>query len=109
MNYRLMACGQFNQEEHEDIEDDDTPDTEDYEEDSESDVEDDNDSSASKDYCKEFVGATTSCVSSLGSTSGVGRVETPPPPPPPAVWQEVREVRGAISQWLLPLVDTRRQ
>jgi len=85
MNYRLMACGQFNQEEHEDIEDDDTPDTEDYEEDSESDVEDDNDSSASKDYCKEFVGATTSCVSSLGSTSGVGRVETPPPPPPPAV------------------------
>merc|ERR1711981_276489 len=82
MNYRLMACGQFNQEEHEDIEDDDTPDTEDYEEDSESDVEDDNDSSASKDYCKEFVGPS-SCVPSLGSTSGVGRVETPPPPPPP--------------------------
>jgi len=82
MNYRLMACGQFNQEEHEDIEDDDTPDTEDYEEDSESDVEDDNDSSTSKDYCKEFVGPS-SCVPSLGSTSGVGRVETPPPPPPP--------------------------
>jgi len=63
MNYRLMACGQFNQEEHEDIEDDDTPDAEDYEEDSESDVEDDNDSSASKDYSKEFVGP--SCVGSL--------------------------------------------
>jgi len=74
MNYRLMACGQFNQEEHEDIEDDDTPDTEDYEEDSESDVEDDTDSSASKDYCKEFVGP--SCVSSLGQASSV-RVETP--------------------------------
>jgi len=84
MNYRLMACGQFNQEEHEDIEDDDTPDTEDYEEDSESDVEDDNDSSASKDYCKEFVGAT-SCVPSLASTSAVGRVETPPAPAAPPV------------------------
>lgn len=44
MNYRqLMACGQFSQEDHDDLEDDDTPDTEDYEEDSESDVEDDND------------------------------------------------------------------
>merc|ERR1719195_1719192 len=74
MNYRLMACGQFNQEEHEDIEDDDTPDTEDYEEDSESDVEDDNDSSASKDYCKEFVGP--SCVPSMGPASSV-RVEAP--------------------------------
>ena len=84
MNYRLMACGQFNQEEHEDIEDDDTPDTEDYEEDSESDVEDDNDSSASKDYCKEFVGSS-SCVPSLGSTSAVGRVETPPTPAAPPV------------------------
>jgi len=73
MNYRLMACGQFNQEEHEDIEDDDTPDTEDYEEDSESDVEDDNDSSV----------GPTGCVPSLGSTSGVGRVETTPAPPPP--------------------------
>lgn len=60
MNYRLMACGQFNQEEHEDLEDDDTPDTEDYEEDSESDVEDDNDASASKDYAKEFVGPSSS-------------------------------------------------
>ena len=68
MNYRLMACGQFNQEEHEDIEDDETPDAEDYEEDSESDVEDDNDSSASKDYSKEFVGP--SCVGSL--VPGVG-------------------------------------
>merc|ERR1712227_1146032 len=66
MNYRLMACGQFNQEEHEDIEDDDTPDTEDYEEDSESDVEDDNDSSASKDYSKEFVGP--SCVPTTASS-----------------------------------------
>merc|ERR1712066_819794 len=75
MNYRLMACGQFNQEEHEDIEDDDTPDTEDYEEDSESDVEDDNDNSASKEYCKEFVGP--SCVPNLGPASSVGRVETP--------------------------------
>ena len=57
MNYRLMACGQFNQEEQEELEDDDTPDTEDYEEDSESDVEDDNDTvAASKDYSKEFVG-----------------------------------------------------
>ena len=84
MNYRLMACGQFNQEEHEDIEDDDTPDTEDYEEDSESDVEDDNDSSASKDYCKEFAGPT-SCVPSLASTSGVGRVESPPAPVAPPV------------------------
>ena len=56
MNYRLMACGQFNQEEQEELEDDDTPDTEDYEEDSESDVEDDNDTvAASKDYSKEFV------------------------------------------------------
>jgi len=67
MNYRLMACGQFNQEEHEDIEDDDTPDTEDYEEDSESDVEDDNDPSASKDYSKEFVGP--SCVPTAASSS----------------------------------------
>merc|ERR1711976_228979 len=62
MNYRLMACGQFTQEDQEDMEDDDTPDTEDYEEDSESDVEDDNDSSASKDYPKEFVGMGPSCV-----------------------------------------------
>lgn len=68
MNYRLMACGQFNQEEHEDIEDDETPDAEDYEEDSESDVEDDNDSSASKDYSKEFVGP--SCVGSLVPSVG---------------------------------------
>jgi len=83
MNYRLMACGQFNQEEHEDIEDDDTPDTEDYEEDSESDVEDDNDNSASKDYCKEFVGPS-SCVTSLSTSSSVGRVETPPASPSPS-------------------------
>ena len=41
MNYRLMACGQFSQEDHEEMEEEDTPDTEDYEEDSESDVEDD--------------------------------------------------------------------
>jgi len=47
MNYRqLMACGQFNQEEQDDIEDDDMPETEDYEEDSESDVEDENDHSS---------------------------------------------------------------
>lgn len=68
MNYRLMACGQFNQEEHEDIEDDDTPDAEDYEEDSESDVEDDNDTSASKDYSKEFVGP--SCIGALVPVPG---------------------------------------
>lgn len=81
MNYRLMACGQFNQEEHEDIEDDETPDAEDYEEDSESDVEDDNDSSASKDYSKEFVGP--SCVGSLvpsvgtsGLTQSSAKLET---------------------------------
>ena len=49
MNYRLMACGQFNQEGSEDIEDEDTPETEDYEEDSESDVEDDGDN-VKKDY-----------------------------------------------------------
>lgn len=49
MNYRLMACGQFNQEGHEDLEEDDTPETEDYEEDSESDVEDDGDV-PKKDY-----------------------------------------------------------
>ena len=67
MNYRLMACGQFDQEEHEDIEDDDTPDTEDYEEDSESDVEDDSDSSASKDYAKEFVGPSSSVPASTSS------------------------------------------
>lgn len=69
MNYRLMACGQFNQEEHEDIEEDDTPDTEDYEEDSESDVEDDNDAAASKDYSKEFVGMGPSCVPALAASS----------------------------------------
>lgn len=73
MNYRLMACGQFNQEDQEDMEDDDTPDTEDYEEDSESDVEDDNDSSASKDYAKEFVGP--SCVPSLATASTTTKVE----------------------------------
>jgi len=67
MNYRLMACGQFDQEEHEDIEDDDTPDTEDYEEDSESDVEDDSDSSASKDYAKEFVGPSSSVPASTSN------------------------------------------
>ena len=49
MNYRLMACGQFNQEGQEDLEEDDTPETEDYEEDSESDVEDDGDV-PKKDY-----------------------------------------------------------
>jgi len=74
MNYRLMACGQFNQEDQEDMEDDDTPDTEDYEEDSESDVEDDNDSSTSKDYAKDFVGP--SCVPCLpASTSTSTKVE----------------------------------
>jgi len=67
MNYRLMACGQFNQEDQEDMEDDDTPDTEDYEEDSESDVEDDNDSSTSKDYAKDFVGP--SCVPPLPAST----------------------------------------
>merc|ERR1712121_135570 len=67
MNYRLMACGQFNQEDQEDMEDDDTPDTEDYEEDSESDVEDDNDSSTSKDYAKDFVGPSS--VPSLATAS----------------------------------------
>jgi len=76
MNYRLMACGQFNQEDQEDMEDDDTPDTEDYEEDSESDVEDDNDSSASKDYAKEFVGP--SCVPSLATASTSNKVEAEP-------------------------------
>ena len=50
MNYRIMACGQFNQEGSEDIEDEDTPETEDYEEDSESDVEDDGEISVKKDY-----------------------------------------------------------
>jgi len=55
MNYRLMACGQFGQEDHEDMDDEETPDAEDYEEDSESDVEDDNEPSSSKDYVKEFV------------------------------------------------------
>ena len=86
MNYRLMACGQFNQEEHEDIEDDETPDAEDYEEDSESDVEDDNDSSASKDYSKEFVGP--SCVGSLvpgvgasGLTQSSAKLESSPVSP----------------------------
>lgn len=73
MNYRLMACGQFNQEDQEDMEDDDTPDTEDYEEDSESDVEDDNDSSTSKDYAKDFVGP--SCVPSLATASTTTKVE----------------------------------
>lgn len=88
MNYRLMACGQFNQEEHEDIEDDETPDAEDYEEDSESDVEDDNDSSASKDYSKEFVGP--SCVGSLvpgvgasGLTQSSAKLESSPVSPGP--------------------------
>jgi len=57
MNYRLMACGQFSQDDQEEMEDEDTPDTEDYEEDSESDVEDDSDTLASKDYSKEYVGA----------------------------------------------------
>lgn len=73
MNYRLMACGQFSQEDQEDLEDDDTPETEDYEEDSESDVEDDNDSS-SKDYAKELVGPT-SCVPSLVTASNSPKVE----------------------------------
>jgi hypothetical protein len=50
MNYRLMACGQFNQEGQDDIEEDDTPETEDYEEDSESDVEEDVENSVKKDY-----------------------------------------------------------
>jgi len=56
MNYRLMACGQFSQDDQEEMEDEDTPDTEDYEEDSESDVEDDSDTLASKEYSKEYVG-----------------------------------------------------
>lgn len=107
MNYRLMACGQFNQEEHEDIEDDDTPDAEDYEEDSESDVEDDNDTSASKDYSKEFVGP--SCIGALVpvpgpsglsqssaklDTSGSQCCVTPVTPPPvtSAVTSEASEV-----------------
>lgn len=50
MNYRLMACGQFSQEGHEDLEEDDTPEAEDYEEDSESDVEDDAENGLKKDY-----------------------------------------------------------
>jgi len=78
MNYRLMACGQFNQEEHEDIEDDDTPDTEDYEEDSESDVEDDNDTGASKDYPKEFVGPS----SGIGASSSSSKIVESCPPTP---------------------------
>lgn len=72
MNYRLMACGQFNQEDHEEMEDEDTPDTEDYEEDSESDVEDEGDNSpASKDYSKEYLAG--------GVAAG------PPPAPEPEV------------------------
>ena len=55
MNYRLMACGQFNQEGTDDIEDDDTPEAEDYEEDSESDVEDDGDNIVNK---KDYVAQT---------------------------------------------------
>merc|ERR1719225_1037161 len=76
MNYRLMACGQFNQEDQEDMQDDDTPDTEDYEEDSESDVEDDNDSSTSKDYAKDFVGPScVPCLPASTSTSTTTKVE----------------------------------
>ena len=65
MNYRLMACGQFNQEGSEDIEDEDTPETEDYEEDSESDVEDDGEISVKKDY----VGSNTVPCLATASTS----------------------------------------
>jgi hypothetical protein len=50
MNYRLMACGQFNQETQDDMDEDDTPETEDYEEDSESDVEEDGDTNSKKEY-----------------------------------------------------------
>jgi len=74
MNYRLMACGQFNQEDQEDIEDDDTPETEDYEEDSESDVEDDSESAAaSKDFGKELVsGAGSAACLAAAASAKVG-------------------------------------
>lgn len=73
MNYRLMACGQFSQDDQEELEDEDTPDTEDYEEDSESDVEDDSDTLASKEYSKEYVGQCS-------NVSVVTPIATPPSP-----------------------------
>jgi hypothetical protein len=68
MNYRLMACGQFSQDDQEEMEDEDTPDTEDYEEDSESDVDDDSDNLASKDYSKEYVGPCSAPVTTTVTT-----------------------------------------
>ena len=70
MNYRLMACGQFNQEGNDDMEEDDTPEAEDYEEDSESDVEDDGDSITKKDYTAQSV---VPCLTGAEASSPVNQ------------------------------------
>jgi len=75
MNYRLMACGQFNQEGTDDIEDDDTPEAEDYEEDSESDVEDDGDNMVNK---KDYVAQTSvPCLAASSSQLNQTSLEHP--------------------------------
>ena len=62
MNYRLMACGQFGREEHDEVEEEDAPDPEDYDEDSESDVEDDAVPAGPRDYVKDALIATANNV-----------------------------------------------
>lgn len=84
MNYRLMACGQFSQEDQEEMEDEDTPDTEDYEEDSESDVEDDSENSlGSKEYSKEYVGGSSVGAVALPSLPSLPAAQAPEPEPLP--------------------------
>jgi len=79
MNYRLMACGQFNQEGSEDLEEEDTPEAEDYEEDSESDVEDDCDSMTKKDYgAQNLVPCLAAASSSQISQSSMENAEVKP-------------------------------
>jgi len=85
MNYRqLMACGQFNQEEHDDIEDDDMPETEDYEEDSESDVEDENDHSnpcLSSNSVPLVAGVPASTLADTGESCALAASPRPTPGP----------------------------
>jgi len=76
MNYRLMACGQFNQEGSEELEEEeDTPEAEDYEEDSESDVDDDADNGNKKEYVGDNI---VPCIAAAVSVSTSQQVNPSP-------------------------------
>ena len=91
MNYRLMACGQFNQEGQDDLDEDDAPETEDYEEDSESDVEDDVESNAKKDYVTQNI---LPCLAAAAAAAAAAASSQPSPAPQP----EQENILAAVGE-----------